>query len=159
MSFKCFRFISNVNFVLYTNQRPFVFSKQQQWKWREIFELRSSYVTRKREIRKIRVSGPGCSGIWVLYECFSSNKTRTIVHIIKNGEFIGVRYRAVPSFKIRSPLLWAKLMRRTCSYKHCPNFASFELFLIQTYKSLYSFTSIANPGDIQFIVYHILQLI
>jgi hypothetical protein len=30
MSFKCFRFISNVNFVLHTNQRPFVFSKQQQ---------------------------------------------------------------------------------------------------------------------------------
>jgi hypothetical protein len=31
-------------FVLYTNQRPFVFSKQQQheWKWREILELRMS---------------------------------------------------------------------------------------------------------------------
>jgi hypothetical protein len=28
MSFKCFRFISNVNFVLNTNQRPFVFSKK-----------------------------------------------------------------------------------------------------------------------------------
>jgi hypothetical protein len=25
----CYRFISNVNFVLNTNQRPFVFSKQQ----------------------------------------------------------------------------------------------------------------------------------
>ena len=36
----------------------------------------------------------------LLYECFSSNKTRTIVHIVKNSEFIGVQYRAVPSFKI-----------------------------------------------------------
>jgi hypothetical protein len=27
---KCFRCISNGNFVLYTNGRPFVFSKQQQ---------------------------------------------------------------------------------------------------------------------------------
>ena len=33
-------FISNANFVLYTNQRPYVFSKQQQRKWQEIFELR-----------------------------------------------------------------------------------------------------------------------
>jgi hypothetical protein len=35
--------------------------------------------------------------------------------------------------------------------KHCPNFASFELFWIETY-SLYSFTSIANQKSVRYSV-------
>jgi hypothetical protein len=76
----------------------------------------SSYVTRKREIRKICVSVPGCSGIGVLYECFSSNKTRTIVHIIKNSEFIGVQYRAASSYKIRSTHQFCSYQRQLRNY-------------------------------------------
>ena len=36
-------------------------------------------------------------------------------------------------------------------YKHCQNFASFELFRIETY-SLYSFTSIANQKSVRYSV-------
>jgi hypothetical protein len=39
----------------------------------------------------------------------------------------------------------------TPRYKHCANFASFELFWIETY-SLYSFTSIANQKSVRYSV-------
>ena len=69
MSFKCFRFIFNVNFVLYTNERPFEFSKTTTMKMAGNF--RTSYVTSRGEIRKIRVSSHGCSDVYEFYECFS----------------------------------------------------------------------------------------
>ena len=62
--FQClFRFISN--------QRPFVFLKQQQSTMKMAGNVRTLYVTREREIRKIRASGPGCSGICRVEVCKS----------------------------------------------------------------------------------------
>ena len=61
-----------------------------------------------------------------------------------------VQYRHLKSV-LRTVLL---ITKGTRSYKHCPNFGSFELFLIQTW-SLYSFTSIANPRSVRYSVYSI----
>jgi hypothetical protein len=69
MSFKCFRFIFNVNFVSYTNERPFVFSKTTTMKMAGNF--RTSYVTSRGEIRKIRVSIAPDVVTYEFYECFS----------------------------------------------------------------------------------------
>jgi hypothetical protein len=44
-----------------------------------------------------------------------------------------------------------KYYNRTRRYKHCPNFPSSELFLIETYSSLYSFT-IANQKSVRYSV-------
>jgi hypothetical protein len=41
--------------------------------------------------------------------------------------------------------------KETHRYKHCPNFASFEIFLIETFSSLYSFT-IANQKSVRYSV-------
>ena len=63
MSFRCFRFIFNVNFVLYIYERKtinFVLSKTTM---KMAGNFRTSYVTSRGEIRKIRESSPGCSDV------------------------------------------------------------------------------------------------
>ena len=79
MSFKCFRFSSNVNFVLYSiysNQRPFVFSKQQEEKCREISSMSLAglkYRTYAHPVPDVVT--------YEFYECFSFHQN-TIVHTI-----------------------------------------------------------------------------
>jgi hypothetical protein len=68
MSFKCFRFIFNVNFVLYTNERPFVFSKTARMKMAGNF--RTSYVTSRGEYGKYVNLAPDVV-TYEFYECFS----------------------------------------------------------------------------------------
>jgi hypothetical protein len=64
MFFKCFRFISNVNFVLRTKDNLYFQNNNNENGGK--FSNVVLYVARKREIRKIRTSAPGCSGMWVL---------------------------------------------------------------------------------------------
>jgi uncharacterized protein (UPF0332 family) len=70
----------------------------------------------------------------------------------------------VELYRVRCPKSWYLKMMSTpfCAsvllitkgdprYKHYPNFASFQLFWIETY-SLYSFTSIANQKSVRYSV-------
>ena len=67
-----------ISFNLYTSQRPFLFSKQQQWKWREIFELRINLLwiiikmklnlLKKLIISKGIPNGFSCNIAWSMHE-------------------------------------------------------------------------------------------
>jgi hypothetical protein len=67
MSFKCFRFIFNVNFVLYTNERPFVFSKTTTMKMAGILRMSLAGV----KYGKYAHLAPDVV-TYEFYECFSS---------------------------------------------------------------------------------------
>ena len=53
---------------------------------------------------------------------------------------------------VRSAHQFCSRQRGTRRYKHCTNFASFELFSIETYRVLYSFTSVANQKSVTYSV-------